>query len=146
MSSSTSTWTDSDPGTTTKYYRIGAVKPLPCLPSGGGIKADEYPYSHSMSNIDDNRLQTTSSENFNSLSDDLVIYPNPFNESAIVRFENFSGSVYTVAITDLSGKICRIVNDVRTTDFVLEKEDLIPGFYIIELRGEKILRGKIIIE
>jgi len=41
----------------TGYYRISAEKPDPCYPTGAGKKADSGPYSHSMSNVEDNRLQ-----------------------------------------------------------------------------------------
>ncbi len=47
---------------------------------------------------------------------------------------------------ELSGKICRIVNGIATSDYVLKKGDLKPGLYYIELSGPKIYRGKIVVE
>jgi len=145
MSSSTSTWADPEPGSTTKFYRIGAVKPEPCNPSGGVIKADSGPYSHSMSNIDDNRLQTTFTGSISQFGI-LEIFPNPFNQSATIRFENPSGKSYTLTITDLSGKVYRISDNITTSEFVLERKDLTQGFYFVELRGPSNYRGTIIIE
>jgi len=43
------------------YYRIGVKSPALCTPSGN-LKADSGPYSHSMSNLEDNRLQTAANE------------------------------------------------------------------------------------
>jgi hypothetical protein len=47
---------------------------------------------------------------------------------------------------DLSGKVCRIVDDITTPEYILEKGNLKQGFYFIELRGSNIYRGKIVVE
>ena len=54
-------YTDNDPSTRTikYYYRIAGNLSDPCFPSSD-IKADAGPYSHSMSNIEENRLQNHS--------------------------------------------------------------------------------------
>jgi len=57
MASSLYSWTDPSPLPDVGYYRIGVEKKDPCLPSGGSKKADSGPYSHAMSNTEDNRLQ-----------------------------------------------------------------------------------------
>jgi len=57
ISSSHNSWSDPNPLPDVGYYRLAAKKPDPCYPTGGGKKADSGPYSHAMSNIDDNRLQ-----------------------------------------------------------------------------------------
>ncbi|MFC2115740.1 NosD domain-containing protein, partial [Bacteroidota bacterium] len=76
----------------------------------------------------------------------IMIYPNPFNTSTTIRFPGSSGESYRMFLTDLSGKVCRIVDDITTSEYVLKKEDLKEGLYFIELRGPKIYRGKIVIE
>lgn len=76
----------------------------------------------------------------------LDIYPNPFSDKTVIQFENPTGKKYSMYITDLSGKVCRIVEDITTSEYVLEKGDLKEGMYFVELRGTKIWRGKIIIE
>ncbi len=40
----------------------------------------------------------------------------------------------------------RIVEDIKVSEFVLEKGDLKEGVYFIELKGPETLRSKIIIE
>ncbi|MFC2116605.1 T9SS type A sorting domain-containing protein [Bacteroidota bacterium] len=52
-------------------------------------------------------------------------YPNPFNESATITFPNQSNEKYSLVITDLSGKIFRIVEGITTSEYVLKKGDLI---------------------
>jgi uncharacterized protein (TIGR02145 family) len=77
---------------------------------------------------------------------ELTIYPNPLSDQTIIKFNNPEGSQYKLYIMDLSGKVCRIVDDITTSEYVLEKGDLKQGFYFIELRGSNIFRGKIIVE
>jgi len=57
MPSSLNSWTEPEPITGEFYYRVAVKKPIPCFPSVNGKKADSGTYSHSMSNIDNNRLQ-----------------------------------------------------------------------------------------
>jgi hypothetical protein len=246
MASSTSTWsvpTDLD----LILYRVTVEKPSMCTPTGN-LKAGTGPYSHSMSNMEDNRLQagentpdtiilTNTSINENNMygmligrfnttdadtldthtyslvagegdddninftifgdmllaaevfdfelkdiysirvrctnkgnltreevftinindvvetgladnlsSNQIQVYPNPFNQTTTLLFNNIEGHNYTLIIMDLSGKIVRVVNDITISKYVLERKDLKEGFYFLELRGPKIYRGKIIIE
>jgi hypothetical protein len=76
----------------------------------------------------------------------LSIFPNPFNEFTTLNFNNPEGYNYKLYLMDLSGKVCRIEVGITTSEFVLEKGDLMEGFYFVELRGPEIYRGKIIIE
>jgi hypothetical protein len=245
MPSSLNSWTDPEPLSGELYYRVAVEKPSPCIPTGNGKKADSGPYSHSMSNMDDNRLQagenppdtimitnnsldennmygmligrfsTTDADSldthtyslvngdgdddnasFTILGDMLLaaeifdytlknvysirvrctdkanltreekftiyiietgladihsssriqVYPNPFNKSTTLMFNNPESYSYTLYIMDLSGKVYRIVDNINTSKYVLEKGDLKEGFYFIELRGPKVFRGKIVVE
>ena len=74
------------------------------------------------------------------------MYPNPFNETTTLLFDNSEGQDYTIYIMDLSGKVCRIIENINTSEYILKKEELKKGFYLLELRGPEIYRGKIIIE
>lgn len=146
MSSSTSTWTDPDPGTSTKYYRIAALRPEPCYPTDNTTqKAESGPYSQSMSNLEDNRFLTGISASPGK-SEILNINPNPFKESTILFFNNPENIPYVLYIIDLAGKVKRVVDNIMGSEYVLQKGDLKQGFYFIELRGPDIYRGKIIVE
>jgi len=47
---------------------------------------------------------------------------------------------------DLSGKVWRMMEHITSSEYILEKGELVEGLYFIELRGPKTYRGKIIIE
>jgi hypothetical protein len=47
---------------------------------------------------------------------------------------------------DLSGKILRDIDNISGSDYILERNDLEKGYYILELCGDKVYRGKIIVE
>jgi hypothetical protein len=79
-------------------------------------------------------------------ADPVKAYPNPFSRSTTIRFPNPSGSIYRMVLTDLSGKVCRIENDITGSKYVLKKGNLKEGFYFIELQGHKVYRGKIIVD
>ncbi len=139
-------FTDTDPDALVRryYYRVAAVLKEPCYPTGSSGRKDEPgPYTRSMSNIEDNRILV----GLNDIrSERLSIYPNPFSDQTNLMFNNPDGHNYTLYIMDLSGKVCRIVDNINTSRYVLEKEALKAGFYFIELRGQKLYRERIIIE
>jgi len=82
----------------------------------------------------------------NSLSlNNLKIYPKPSNEILVIEFPNESNSAYELTITDLSGKVVRLISGICESIIYLNSGDLKNGFYYIEVRGAKIYRGKIII-
>jgi hypothetical protein len=140
-------YTDNDPNALTRkyYYRVAGVLTNPCYPTGSLRKKDEPgPYNRSISNIEDNRILVGGLKDIK--TERLSIYPNPFSESTILTFNNPEGQSYTLYILDLSGKVCRIVDNINTSRYVLDKEGLKAGFYFIELRGEKLYRERIIIE
>lgn len=75
------------------------------------------------------------------LSFDAVVIPNPFSTHARLLFDNPTGKTYTLTITDLAGKaIMRM--QTGENNFSLNKENLCPGIYLYELKGEKTARGK----
>ena len=73
-------------------------------------------------------------------------YPNPFTDYMIISFNNAEKYSFDLYIIELTGKLCRIVNDINTSEYVLERKDLESGIYFLELRGPRTYRGKIIIE
>ncbi len=79
-------------------------------------------------------------------NNNLKIYPNPFNDKTIIEFKNPSNEPFRLTLTDLSGKVVRIVDNITDSIYELDRDGLSKGFYFIELRGENIYRGKILIE
>jgi CSLREA domain-containing protein len=76
----------------------------------------------------------------------IVNYPNPFTYRTTIQFPNSQRQNYTLIVTDLTGKRVRIINNITEDTFVFKREDLPGGLYLLELRGPKIFRGKIMIE
>ena len=72
-------------------------------------------------------------------------FPNPFRHSTTLTFPNPSGEPHRLLLTDLSGKVCRIVDEIKTSEYVMKKGNLEKGLYFIEIRGDRTFRGKIII-
>ncbi len=138
-------YTDNDPNVleTRYYYRIAGVKAEECDASGG-TKAGAGPYSHSISNLEDNRLQASGIRASDAFGN-IKIIPNPCSESTTIRFTNPENKSYRLNIIDLSGKVVRSL-EVNEPEFVLNRDNLEKGYYIIELRGDSLYRGKLIIE
>jgi len=132
---------------------VTAIAPLPGLSgepyiqfrfafaSNGSIERDGFAF-------DDVKIYSDASAGIESLTDNgnLKIYPNPFNNKTIIEFPNPSNEPFKLTLTDLSGKVVRIINNITDSLYELDREGLSNGFYFIELRGEKTYRGKILIE
>ncbi len=145
IASSSTAWTDTDPLEGLVCYRVGVQRPVECL-SGGALKAGAGPYSHSLSNTDDNRLQTTGVASVYRKPGSIVVYPNPFTDYTTIRFSNPENKTYKLVIRDLSGKVVRSEETVQSGEFVLYRKNMNPGYYFIELSGEKLFRGKFVVE
>jgi hypothetical protein len=132
------TFTDEYPLAGTNIYQVEVVAPYSCNPDN--LKAT---YNSSFSNPAFRYPEGIDNSDYRN---NLWISPNPFNESTFLNFVNPEGYAYTLYIMDLSGKICHIVDNINTSEYLLERGDLNQGFYFIELRGPNIYRGKIIVE
>ena len=51
-----------------------------------------------------------------------------------------------ITITDMSGKTVKVMKDVRDNKVIVNRDDLPNGFYLFELKGDKVYRGKFVIE
>jgi regulation of enolase protein 1 (concanavalin A-like superfamily) len=76
----------------------------------------------------------------------LDIYPNPLHISATIEFSNPENKVYNLTLKNVSGKTLRTLNHITVDKVVIEKRDLPPGVYFVELRGDNLFRDKIIIQ
>jgi predicted outer membrane repeat protein len=143
MAASSTTFTDPSINKELFYYRIGVLKPEPCIATSK-LKADSGPYSHSMSNIEDNRFQTGIKEL--STSGNLAIYPNPSSGQTTVSFPNPEQKKYQLVVRDLSGKMVLVTNNITDDKVIIEGGSLKSGYYSVEVVGDKIYRGKLVIE
>ena len=130
IASNNTGYNDIDPPEARMYYRIAGVKGDTCNPANlyvYGKKAGTGPYSHSMSNIEDNRLQV----GINDLQDgrfNLKIYPNPFSQQTRITYRLDKPSDVKIEIYNLLG--------ARTADIVNMKQD--PGEFYYDLSAADI--------
>ena len=114
--------------------------------------------STSTIDIDDNRdgqidrsestyeFSNTSSGISRNIYEELVISPNPFYSRTTIRFESQYDTPDRILIRDLSGRIVRQFENISQHEYILNREDLADGVYIIEAQGAKTYIGKIIIQ
>jgi photosystem II stability/assembly factor-like uncharacterized protein len=123
-------FTDDDPLALEKryYYRVAGIKSEVCDPANLlGKKVGTGPYSQSMSNIEDNRLQV----GINDLRDginSLMIYPNPFRQQTRITYKLDRPSDVKIEIFNLLG--------ARTADIVNMKQN--PGDFSYDLSASDI--------
>jgi hypothetical protein len=134
---------DIEPPSGDNYYRIAGLIDSPCTP-GDDTKAGSGPYHHSLSNLDNNRLQGTGIFGESSKAQ-LSIYPNPFENRTTVRFSNPTNTEFTLNIRDLSGKLVYTRKNITEQEIHIQRGSLKSGYYHIEVVGEKMFRGKMII-
>ncbi|MBI4647108.1 MAG: T9SS type A sorting domain-containing protein [Bacteroidia bacterium] len=139
----TSSWTftDTPPNWCQLWYRIAVVKEEACYPTSTD-KAQGGPYSQSFSNLDDNGVDIGIMEI--ELPGALAIYPNPFTQQTTIVFSNPASSKYTLEITELTGRTVHWIQNITSESIRIDKGNLAPGCYLIELRGDRVYRGKVI--
>jgi hypothetical protein len=129
-----------------QYYMIGAER-----------NCNTYP---TYSNKRDNGLVGSAAM---SLSGTILISPNPMSSSATLTIPNFSnrlsGISDQITVTDITGTVVRVLSPssilrpfdgLRAQDdsgwVKIERGDLKPGIYFVELRTDKVYRGKLVVE
>ncbi|HKR05699.1 MAG TPA: T9SS type A sorting domain-containing protein [Bacteroidia bacterium] len=84
-----------------------------------------------------------------SYNNQVKIYPNPFNESTQIIFENPGREKYTMKILDVTGRELRCIKEIVSDKILIRKENLSHGLYFIELindNGKASYKGKIIVK
>ena len=76
----------------------------------------------------------------------LKIYPNPFTHSTTIVFPNPEGTGYQLIVRDLSGKVVRMEAPVTNSKHELDRGNLEKGLYLLELRGDRIFRGRMVVD
>ncbi len=140
-------WNDLNPQDK-RYYQILIKKSSPCVPKElNGKKASSKggPYVHSLSNLEDNRLQGTGI-NTNLTNMDIAIYPNPLQTESRINWRNPEGTDFELLIYDLKGTLMRTESGLNSEEYLIMRENLVPGCYILELRGKNTLRGRLMVE
>jgi len=77
-------------------------------------------------------------------AEELRIYPNPFSETARIVFPEIING-YTLTIRDITGKSVLQLPSVSGREITINREGIAEGIYIVELSGQKVFRGKIVV-
>lgn len=88
-----------------------------------------------------------------SLTGTIFIAPNPMANTTTLTIPNFNTkTTEPLQIMDITGKVVKIINisnvkfDNNKAEIVIERGDLKPGVYFVELKTDRTYRGKLIIE
>ncbi|MUP38785.1 PKD domain-containing protein [Labilibaculum euxinus] len=76
----------------------------------------------------------------------LMIYPNPLVYKSNVVFPNKTNQKYRLVVVDASGRVVRIIENITGNNVIINREQLKPGVHIINLSGEKIYKGKLLVK
>jgi len=78
----------------------------------------------------------------------FIIYPNPFSQNAVIKFENEGQEKCTMTLSNMYGQAVRNITNITSDKFAIEKGDLTSGIYYFQLKSLTNLKaeGKIIIE
>ncbi len=78
----------------------------------------------------------------------FTVFPNPFDQSATLQFENSQNKKYTLTIYDSEGRLVSTIVNTTSDKIEIERNDLTNGLYFFQLRTDKEIRatGKLIIE
>jgi len=75
----------------------------------------------------------------------LNIFPNPFSNKTTIDFTNPNYSTYKLSIFNLSGNKVFEKYNIKSDKIEFERGYLPEGIYLIELKGEKVFRGKMVV-
>ncbi len=76
----------------------------------------------------------------------LKIYPNPLVYKSNVVFPNKTNQKYRLVVVDASGRVVRIIENITGNNVIINREQLKPGIHIINIQGEKIYKGKLLVK
>jgi hypothetical protein len=140
-----SVFTDKDPVALENnyFYRVAGLLSDPCNPSGGTEKAGTGPYTHSLSNLEDNKLKSSGLGSLYGRA--LLIYPNPATDIVTVRFGGPVSGKALLIITDMTGKKVKVFRELSGEKFSFGVSDLQPGYYHLELAGERTSHANLIV-
>lgn len=64
-----------------------------------------------------------------------VLYPNPFNTTAILQFDNPQSLLFTFSITDITGRQVQEIRQSKSSSFTIDASKLTKGFYFYHLQN-----------
>jgi hypothetical protein len=108
------------------YYRIAGIKADPCDPAGLlGKKASSGPFVHSLSNLNENRIEGTGI--INPLADglQLAVYPSPFTDQTTINYNLEKPTRMKVEVYNVIGEKLKVLLD----------ENQSAGYHKVEMKA-----------
>ena len=127
------------------FYNVRVPFENPCSPTGDLTKAGTGPYSHSLSNLDNNRQRTTGIQSH--MADKFYVYPNPTKGLVTVWSDEFEITQGEILVSDLMGRIVMHENFEQNFSGRLEIDisGQPAGSYLVQLKtGGQIFYQKLL--
>ncbi len=144
------TYTDETSLTGALYYRVAAVKPVPCYSSTAGSKEVGGPFSQSVSNLEDNGVGGNVDEISGKFA--LDIYPNPVDQTTKIKYVLNSQEQVEIQLFNINGqKIHILLNQKQAPgshSILLNSQELKlnSGVYLLKCRfGNEIINREIVV-
>ncbi len=133
--STTTSYTDANITDKKSYYQIEAVVPFE--------KSSGSEQTRKLSNKVVFIRVLTSTDSLNAQK--LKVYPNPIKTSAAIIFPYEPGQEYSLSVIDITGQTI-YSQPVFSGGIEFDRGNLSDGVYILQVRGKKTYRKKIIVE
>ena len=75
----------------------------------------------------------------------VKIYPNPFTDKTTIEFSNPNQSNYKLSVFSITGNKVLEIENITKNKVEIKKGNLLNGIYIVELKGEKVFKNKMVI-
>jgi hypothetical protein len=127
------------------FYNVRVPFENACSPTGDFKKAGTGPYTHSLSNLDDNKLKATGVQSY--MADKFYVYPNPTEGLVTVWSEAFQITDGEILVSDLAGRIV-LHEDFRQNfsgRLEIDISNQPAGSYLVQLRtGGQVFYQKLV--
>ena len=127
------------------FYRVAGVRADACVPLPEVKKAGAGPFVHSLSNLEDNKLSSSTAVDFNTNRSAVKVFPNPVKDYISLQLDQ-PEKFKLLKIMDLSGKQVFEFQLIESFSHQIYLPELERGTYIMELKGMDVFRKRIVVE
>ncbi|HXH18225.1 MAG TPA: T9SS type A sorting domain-containing protein, partial [Chitinophagales bacterium] len=78
-------------------------------------------------------------------NESMKIFSNPSSSWVKVAFANDAGTTYRLSLYDVNGKVVNTLSGITGSEAIFSTDKLPPGVYFAELKGGRVLTGKVIV-
>jgi len=105
-------------------------------PAGQGWDIGAYEYG-----------STLATSEYDISLDKVIVYPNPFNEEAIIKINNNKSEVYTLKLYNSLGRVVKTISNISNSHVKIKRGNLKKGVYFFQIlyQGKTYTEGKLMI-